>query len=233
MQILKTENLIKDFDMGEICVRVLNGIDLEIESGEFVAIMGPSGSGKSTLLYLLGGLEPPTSGRILLDNKDISLLKDNEMSRVRRKEIGFVFQFYNLIPVLNVEENILMPITLDGGDTDKYKAQLDEIINIVGLADRRKHLPSQLSGGQQQRVAIARALINDPKIILADEPTGNLDSKTAVEINTLLRDLKNKRGKTIVMVTHDRQTAQYADRIIHLKDGKIEKDEHIITSTVT
>ncbi|QNU66198.1 ABC transporter ATP-binding protein [Ruminiclostridium herbifermentans] len=224
MCILRVENLIKDYTMEGFNIQALKGINLHIESGEFVSIMGPSGSGKSTLLYLLGSLEHPSSGKIILADKDISTLNDNEISKIRRREIGFIFQFYNLIPVLNVEENIMMPITLDGGKFSDYKEQLDKVIEIVGLTDRRKHRPSQLSGGQQQRVAIARALINNPKIILADEPTGNLDTKTSNDIMKLLKELCEKYGKTIVMVTHDVKTAEFASRIIHIKDGVIEKE---------
>ena len=226
MAILRTENLIKDFSTEEITTRVLNGIDMEIDEGEFVAIMGPSGSGKSTLLYLLGGLDLPTDGRIFLGGKDISTLDDMEMSKVRRREMGFIFQFYNLIPVLDVEENILMPINLDGKNVYDYQERLDRIIDIVGLSDRRHHRPSQLSGGQQQRVAIARALINEPKIILADEPTGNLDSKTGEEIHNLLKKLSEEEGRTVIMVTHDRKAAEYADRIVFIRDGEIE-NEHV------
>ncbi|MCX8128967.1 MAG: ABC transporter ATP-binding protein [Clostridia bacterium] len=225
MVILRTENLIKDFNTGEVPLRVLRGVNLEINEGEFVAIMGPSGSGKSTLLYLLGGLDQASGGNIFLGGRDISTLNDMEISKVRRREMGFIFQFYNLIPVLDVEENIMMPINLDGQRILDYTDRLNRIINLVGLGERRHHRPSQLSGGQQQRVAIARALINEPKLILADEPTGNLDSKTSEEILSLLRRLCDEEGRTVVMVTHDPKAAEHADRVIFIKDGEIEKEK--------
>jgi putative ABC transport system ATP-binding protein len=183
--------------------------------------MGPSGSGKSTLLYLIGGLDKPTSGSVMVKGNELSEMKDKEQSIMRRREIGFVFQFYNLIPNLNVEENVMLPILLDGKSIKNCKEKLDEILDTVGLADRRKHTPRELSGGQQQRVAIARALINEPDIILADEPIGNLDSQTGTEIMMLLQKINKEKGKTIVQVTHSREAAEYGSRIINVKDGKV------------
>ncbi|WP_084415603.1 ABC transporter ATP-binding protein [Haloplasma contractile] len=207
--------------MGEVTIDVLKGIDLTIKKGEFVSIMGPSGSGKSTLLYLIGGLDKATDGTILVNNKELSVMKDKEQSILRRRDIGFVFQFYNLIPNLNVEENILLPILLDGGKLKDYKEKLDKILEVVGLKDRRTHKPRELSGGQQQRVAIARALINEPDLILADEPIGNLDSKTGTEIMELFKKINREQGKTIVQVTHSREAAEYGTRIVNLLDGKV------------
>lgn len=218
---IEGENIIKDFKIGDTVTRVLKGISLQITRGEFVSIMGPSGSGKSTLLYILGGLDDPSSGRILMGGKDISQYDDEKRSVMRRRSIGFIFQFYNLIPNLNVEENILLPILLDGKNTKDYQKQLNNILEIVGLTDRRKHTPRELSGGQQQRVAIARALINSPDIIFADEPTGNLDSKTGTEIMKLLKEINRESDKTIIMVTHSADAAAYGNRIVSVKDGVI------------
>ncbi len=223
MYILKTNRLSKSYKLNNINVPALIEIDLKIKKGEFIAVMGPSGSGKSTLLNLLGALDKNTCGNIIIDGENLKSLSDYKLSRIRRQKIGFVFQFNNLLPILNAEENILLPIILDNKKITNYKNKLNELINIVGLDDRRNHLPNQLSGGQQQRVAIARSLINDPKIILADEPTGNLDSKSSQEILKLLRHLCDKYSKTIIMVTHDYDAAQYADKIIFLKDGSIQK----------
>ena len=186
-----------------------------------MSIMGPSGSGKSTLLYILGGLDAPTSGHVLLNGTDISRFEDEKMSRIRRQKIGFVFQFYNLIPNLNVEENIMLPLLLDGKKMGGYKKQLDRILEIVGLSNRRKHKPRELSGGQQQRVAIARALIGNPEILFADEPTGNLDSKTGAEIMNLLREINQNSGQTIIMVTHSPDAAKSSSRVITVQDGMI------------
>ncbi|QVK17501.1 ABC transporter ATP-binding protein [Mycoplasmatota bacterium] len=219
--ILEIKNLYKSFKMGESNIEVLKGIDLTIKKGEFVSIMGPSGSGKSTLLYLMGGLDYPTKGQITINNKQLSIMKDKEQSILRRRDIGFVFQFYNLIPNLNVEDNIMLPLLLDGENIKKHKDKLEEILDIVGLSERKKFTPRELSGGQQQRVAIARALINDPEIILADEPTGNLDSKTGTEILELFKKINQIKNKTIVQVTHSNEAAQYGNRIIHVKDGKV------------
>ena len=220
--IIIAKNVSKAFKLGYLAIEVLKNVDINIKVGEFVSIMGPSGSGKSTLLYLLGGLDKPTSGEILIENTDITNLKDRELSLLRRRYLGFVFQFYNLIPNLTVEENIMVPVLLDGGKMNQFKQTLDEILDIVGLADRRKHTPRELSGGQQQRVAIARALINSPEIIIADEPTGNLDSKTGDEIMELFTQINKYKGKTIVQVTHSDSAAQYSDRTIRIIDGRIE-----------
>lgn len=208
--------------MGETTTRVLKDVTLSIDQGEFVSIMGPSGSGKSTLLYILGGLDHPTEGNVLIAGEDISQLNDNQKSIMRRRNIGFVFQFYNLIPNLNVEENILLPVLLDGKKIRNYQKQLDEILDLVGLTDRRKHTPRELSGGQQQRVAIARALINNPEIIYADEPTGNLDSRTGTEILELLRKINRENHRTIIMVTHSADAAAYGNRTITVRDGVVE-----------
>lgn len=219
--VIECENLFKTFKLGDVDVEVLKDINVNIKRGEFVSIMGPSGSGKSTLLYLLGGLDKPTSGSIKLNGEELAGLKDNEESIIRRRDMGFVFQFYNLIPNLNVEENIMLPILLDGKKIKNYRARLDEILEVVGLTDRRHHTPRELSGGQQQRVAIARALINEPDLILADEPIGNLDSKTGTEIMELLRKINIENHKTIIQVTHSREAAEYGNRIINVRDGKV------------
>lgn len=215
------KHIIKDFRLGDTTTKVLKDISLQVMQGEFVSIMGPSGSGKSTLLYILGGLDTPTSGHVLLNGTDISRFGDEKMSRIRRQKIGFVFQFYNLIPNLNVEENIMLPLLLDGKKMGGYKKQLDRILEIVGLSDRRKHKPRELSGGQQQRVAIARALIGNPEILFADEPTGNLDSKTGAEIMNLLREINQNSGQTIIMVTHSPDAAKSSSRMIIVQDGMI------------
>ncbi|HYF83381.1 MAG TPA: ABC transporter ATP-binding protein [Clostridia bacterium] len=218
---IEGRNIIKEYKMGDVVSRVLKDVSLQVTVGEFVSIMGPSGSGKSTLLYILGGLDNPSRGSVLMNGKDISKFDDSQKSVMRRRNIGFVFQFYNLIPNLNVEENILLPVLLDGKSMKDYKHQLNEILDIVGLTDRRKHTPWELSGGQQQRVAIARALINTPEILFADEPTGNLDSKTGAEIIELLREINQDSNKTIIMVTHSVEAAEYSDRIINVRDGVI------------
>lgn len=219
--VIEIVDLWKIYKLGTVEVEVLKDINGRIDKGEFVSIMGPSGSGKSTLLYLIGGLDKPTSGCIKVNGKDISGMKDKDESSMRRKEIGFVFQFYNLIPNLTVEENVLLPVLLDGKKLKSYQDKLKDILDIVGLLDRRNHTPKELSGGQQQRVAIARALINEPDIILADEPIGNLDSKTGTEVMELLKTINRERGRTIVQVTHSREAADYGRRIINLKDGKV------------
>lgn len=219
--VIEAVNLWKVYRLGTVDVEVLKNINVTIKKGEFVSIMGPSGSGKSTLLYLIGGLDKPTSGSIKINGKELSTMKDGEESKMRRRDVGFVFQFYNLIPNLNVEENVLLPILLDGKRMRDYKRKLDEILGIVGLSERRHHTPRELSGGQQQRVAIARALINDPDIILADEPIGNLDSKTGTEVMELLRKINLEHGRTIVQVTHSREAADYGQRIINVRDGKV------------
>lgn len=218
---IEAVNIRKEFNVGGTTNRVLKDLSLEVMQGEFVSIMGQSGSGKSTLLYILGGLDQPTNGKVLMNGTDISHFNDEKMSMIRRRNIGFVFQFYNLIPNLNVEENIMLPLLLDGKKMKAYKEQLDQILEVVGLEDRRKHTPRELSGGQQQRVAIARALIGNPEILFADEPTGNLDSKTGAEIMELLKDINRKIGQTIIMVTHSREAAGCSDRIIKVQDGTI------------
>ena len=220
--IIESVALNKTYSMGKVDVEVLKDINITIDEGEFVSIMGPSGSGKSTLLYLIGGLDKPTSGQIRIKGREMADMKDDEESKLRRQEIGFIFQFYNLIPNLNVEENIMLPILLDGKKLKNYKKELDEILDIVGLSDRRRHTPRELSGGQQQRVAIARALINEPDIILADEPIGNLDSKTGMEVMELLARINKEKGKTIIQVTHSKEAAEYGQRIINVRDGKVE-----------
>ena len=215
------KHITKDFRLGAETTRVLKDISLQVMQGEFVSVMGPSGSGKSTLLYILGGLDTPTRGHVLLDGMDIFRFGDEKMSRIRRRKIGFVFQFYNLIPNLNVEENIMLPLLLDGKKAGGYKKELDRILEVVGLSDRRRHTPRELSGGQQQRVAIARALIGSPEILFADEPTGNLDSRTGTEIMDLLRGINKNIGQTIIMVTHSPEAAKSSSRVITVKDGVI------------
>ena len=219
MSILETKDLRKIYGSGDTEVRALDGVNLQIENGEFVAIVGTSGSGKSTLLHMLGGLDRPTSGSVIVDGKDIFSLKEEALTIFRRRKIGFVFQSYNLVPVLNVYENIVLPIELDGSKVNKEFVQ--KIVQTLGLDGRLDALPSQLSGGQQQRVAIARALAAAPAIILADEPTGNLDSKTSQDVLSLLKVTSQKFSQTIVMITHNEEIAQMADRIIRIEDGKI------------
>ena len=219
MSILETRNLRKIYGSGDTEVRALDGVNLSVDSGEFVAIVGTSGSGKSTLLHMLGGLDRPTSGSVIVDGKDILSLKDEALTIVRRRKIGFVFQSYNLVPVLNARENIVLPIQLDGRQVDEDF--LDKIVNTLGLEKKLGSLPSQLSGGQQQWVAIARALAAAPAIILADEPTGNLDSRTSQDVLSLLKVTSQKFTQTIVMITHNEEIAQTADRIIRIEDGRI------------
>jgi putative ABC transport system ATP-binding protein len=219
MIILETNKLKKYYGEGESLVKALDGVDLKVEQGEFVSIVGTSGSGKSTLLHMLGGLDHPTGGSVLVDGRDISSLKEDELAVFRRRKIGFVFQSYNLVPVLNVYENIVFPIQLDGNPIDK--GYVDKIVKTLGLEGKINSLPSQLSGGQQQRVAIARALAAKPAIILADEPTGNLDSATSQDVLGLLKVTARKFEQTIVMITHNEEIAQMADRMIRIEDGKI------------
>jgi len=219
MTILSTHDLKKVYGSGESEVRALDWVNFQVEKGEFVAIVGTSGSGKSTLLHMLGGLDRPTSGNVTVDGKEIFTLKDEELTIFRRRKIGFVFQNYNLVPVLNVYENILLPIQLDGDSPDQ--GYIKEIIDILGLASKLNNLPNNLSGGQQQRVAIARALASKPAIILADEPTGNLDSRTSQDVLSLLKVTGQKFSQTIVMITHNEAIAQMADRIIRIEDGRI------------
>jgi putative ABC transport system ATP-binding protein len=219
--VVEAVELCKTYRQTNIDVEVLRGVNIKIQAGEFVSVMGPSGSGKSTFLYLAGGLDKPTSGEIKINGKDITLMNDREKSIMRRRDIGFVFQFYNLVPNLNVEENILLPVLLDGKKSKAYRSRLDDMLETVGLSDRRLHTPRELSGGEQQRVAIARALINEPDIILADEPTGNLDSKTGSQILDLLARINTEAKKAIVMVTHSTEAAGYSQRIINIRDGRV------------
>ena len=225
MQILQTTDLKKYYGSGDTMVRALDGVDLSVEDGEFAAIVGTSGSGKSTLLHMLGGLDRPTSGKVFVGGKDIFSLRDDEFTIFRRRKIGFVFQSYNLVPVLNVYENIVLPIELDGNRVDR--AHIEHIIETLGLQEKKESLPSQLSGGQQQRVAIARALAAKPAIILADEPTGNLDSRTSLDVMGLLKVTSQQFSQTIVMITHNEEIAQMADRIIRIEDGRIAGDHNV------
>ncbi len=225
MEILRIEHLSKVYGSGDTAVKALNDVSFSVEKGEFVAIIGPSGSGKSTLLHMLGGVDRPTSGKVLVDNTDIYNLDETQLAIFRRRQIGLIYQFYNLIPVLNVEENITLPLLLDGHKVDKK--QFDEIIKILNLEKRLNHLPNQLSGGQQQRVSIGRALISNPAIMLADEPTGNLDSKNSSEIVDLLKMFNKTFNQTLIIITHDERIALQADRIISIEDGEIKKDEVI------
>lgn len=220
-KLIEVNGLFKSFEMGEVKIEVLKDINLTVRQGEFISIMGPSGSGKSTLLYLMGGLDLPTAGSLKIKGKELADMKDSQQSMMRRKDIGFVFQFYNLIPNLTVEENVLLPVLLDGKKAGEYTNELDSLLKLVELDNRKKHTPRELSGGQQQRVAIARSLINSPDLLLADEPTGNLDSKTGEEILQLFKQINREKGKTIVQVTHSSEAAAYGDRIIQVKDGKI------------
>lgn len=222
MTILETRDLKKYYNSGETTVKALDGVNLKIEAGTFTAIVGTSGSGKSTLLHMLGGLDRPTEGKVLVDKKDIFTFKEEALTIFRRRKIGFVFQSYNLVPVLNVKENILLPIELDGGRPDQ--AYIQKIITLLGLEEKLQNLPSNLSGGQQQRVAIARALAGKPAIILADEPTGNLDSRTSQDVMSLLKVTSERFRQTIVMITHNEEISQTADRIIRIEDGRIAKD---------
>ena len=223
MEILKVENLTKIYGKDMAKVTALDHVSFSVEKGEFVAIVGASGSGKSTLLHIIGGVDRPTSGKVYIDGKDIFQFNDDRLAIFRRRQVGLIYQFYNLIPILNVEENITLPCNLDGKEVDKQK--LEELLKTLKLENRRKHLPNELSGGQQQRVSIGRAIINSPAIMLADEPTGNLDSKASEEIISLLRLSNKKYNQTVVVITHDEKIALEADRIITIDDGKIIKDE--------
>ncbi|MCR8843578.1 ABC transporter ATP-binding protein [Paenibacillus sp. SC116] len=225
MEILRVENLSKTYGDGETAVTALNHISFSVQKGEFVAIIGPSGSGKSTLLHILGGVDTPTSGKVIVDNTDIYAMDETALAIFRRRQIGLIYQFFNLIPVLNVEENITLPLLLDGREVNQDN--LANIVDILGLQQRLKHLPNQLSGGQQQRVSIGRALINSPAIVLADEPTGNLDSKNSADVISLLKKLHKERNQTLIIITHDENIALQADRIISIQDGMISKDEVI------
>jgi len=219
MEILKAENLCKIYGKGDTKVTALNNVSFKVDKGEFVAIVGASGSGKSTLLHLIGGVDRPTSGKVFIDGKDIYSFNDDKLAIFRRRQVGLIYQFYNLIPILNVEENITLPLNLDNRDINLEK--LNELISILGLSSRKNHLPNELSGGQQQRTSIGRAMITNPAIILADEPTGNLDSKSSDEIVELLKKSNRDYKQTIIMITHNMEIAQCANRIIKIEDGKI------------
>jgi putative ABC transport system ATP-binding protein len=221
MSLIQTENLTKIYGSGETAVIALDHVGIQVKEGEFVAVMGPSGCGKSTLLHLLGGLDCSSEGKVVIDGTSLADMKDDDLTRLRRKRIGFVFQFYNLIPVLTAVENAALPITLDGVNPAEAKKRAAEWLTRFGLGDRLTNRPDQLSGGQQQRVAVARALLSEPALILADEPTGNLDTRSGDEIASLLRQVTKEYGRTVIMVTHDPRIAAYADRIIFLKDGKV------------
>ena len=223
MEILKVENLSKIYGSGEREVRALDGVSFSVEKGQFLAIIGPSGSGKSTLLHILGGVDRPTSGKVFLEDQDVFAQDEDHLAIFRRRQVGLIYQFYNLIPVLNVTENITLPVLLDGRKVDQNR--LDELIRELNLTGREKHLPNQLSGGQQQRVSIGRALMNAPALLLADEPTGNLDSQNSQEIVSLLKKANRQYGQTLIVITHDESIALQADRIISLEDGRITKDE--------
>lgn len=225
MEILRVENLTKVYGKGENEVRALDGVSFSVNKGEFIAVIGPSGSGKSTLLHILGGVDRPTSGRVLMDGKDVYAQNEEQLAIFRRRQVGLIYQFYNLIPVLNVTENITLPVLMDGQRVNRDR--LKELITTLGLNGRENHLPNQLSGGQQQRVSIGRALMNAPAVVLADEPTGNLDSKNSKEIVDLLKISNEKYGQTLIVITHDESIALQADRIISIDDGKITRDEVI------
>ena len=227
MKSVEVKNLNKSFYIGKEEVKVLKDLNFSVEKGDFISIMGPSGCGKSTLLYLLGGLDDQTSGSIIINGKDISKLKEHEKAQMKRKDVGFVFQFHNLVPNLSVEDNILLPILLDGRKVKNYKEELKTILDLIELSNKRKSTPRELSGGQQQRVAIARALLFQPEIILADEPIGNLDSKNGIKIMELFRNINKEYGKTIIQVTHSEASAQYGDLIINLKDGVIMSESRV------
>ncbi|MDY3908762.1 MAG: ABC transporter ATP-binding protein [Eubacterium sp.] len=223
MKILEVRNLSKIYGEGDTAVKALDNVSFDVEHGEFVAIVGPSGSGKSTLLHILGGVDIPTSGNVIVDKTDITTLNETALAIFRRRQIGLVYQFYNLIPILTVEENLTLPLRLDGGKPDER--QIRELVDTLGLSDRLNHLPNQLSGGQQQRVSIGRALVNNPTLLLADEPTGNLDSENSREIVKLLQSFNKDRNQTVIIITHDERIAMVADRVIAIEDGKIVRDE--------
>ena len=225
MEILRVENLTKIYGKGENEVRALDDVSFSVNKGEFIAVIGPSGSGKSTLLHILGGVDRPTSGRVLMDGKDVYAQNEEQLAIFRRRQVGLIYQFYNLIPVLNVTENITLPVLMDGQRVNRDR--LSELITTLGLTGRENHLPNQLSGGQQQRVSIGRALMNAPAVVLADEPTGNLDSKNSKEIVDLLKISNEKYGQTLIVITHDESIALQADRIISIEDGKSTRDEVI------
>ena len=223
MDILRVENLCKVYGKGDTAVRALDNVSFTIQKGDFVAIVGPSGSGKSTLLHILGGVDTPSSGKVYIDNTDVYSLSETNLAIFRRRQIGLIYQFFNLVPVLNVEENITLPLLLDGRKVDK--AFLNDLTGTLGLRERLRHLPNQRSGGQQQRVSIGRALINSPSLVLADEPTGNLDSKNSAEIIGLLKLYNKKYNQTLIVITHDEKIALQADRILSIEDGRIARDE--------
>ena len=225
MEILKVENLSKVYGLGEGEVRALDGVSFSVPKGQFLAIIGPSGSGKSTLLHILGGVDRPTSGKVFLEDQDVFAQDEDHLAVFRRRQVGLIYQFYNLIPVLNVTENITLPVLLDGRKVDQNR--LEELIRELNLTGREKHLPNQLSGGQQQRVSIGRALMNSPALLLADEPTGNLDSQNSQEIVALLKKANRQYGQTLIVITHDESIALQADRIIAIEDGKIVRDERV------
>ncbi|MCR5498856.1 MAG: ABC transporter ATP-binding protein [Acetatifactor sp.] len=225
MEILKCEGVSKIYGEGDAQVKALDNVSFTVEKGEFVSIIGPSGSGKSTLLHILGGVDKPTAGKVFVDGTDMHALKEDKLAVFRRRQIGLVYQFYNLMPVLNIDENIALPHLLDGRELDQER--LDQVVEHLGLTDRRKNLPNQLSGGQQQRVSIGRALYSRPTILLADEPTGNLDRKTGEEIIALLKESNKSQGQTVILITHDEGLAMQADRIISLEDGRIVKNEKV------
>ena len=225
MEILRVENLTKVYGKGENEVRALDGVSFSVEKGAFVAVIGPSGSGKSTLLHILGGVDRPTGGKVFMDGKDVYAQNEEQLAIFRRRQVGLIYQFYNLIPVLNVTENITLPVLMDGQKVNRDR--LKELITTLGLTGRENHLPNQLSGGQQQRVSIGRALMNAPAVVLADEPTGNLDSKNSKEIVELLKVSNEKYGQTLLVITHDESIALQADRILSIDDGKITRDEVI------
>ncbi|MBQ6823730.1 MAG: ABC transporter ATP-binding protein [Clostridia bacterium] len=225
MEILRVENLVKTYGKGESEVRALDGVSFSVEKGEFIAIIGPSGSGKSTLLHILGGVDRPSGGKVYMDGADIYEKNDEQLAIFRRREVGLIYQFYNLIPVLNVTENMTLPVLLDGRKVNEER--LNELLDVLNLRGREGHLPNQLSGGQQQRVSIGRALMNAPMVVLADEPTGNLDSKNSQEIVELLKQSNRRYNQTLIVITHDENIALQADRILALEDGRIVRDERI------
>ena len=225
MEILRVENLCKTYGKGENAVHALNDVSFSVKKGEFIAIIGPSGSGKSTLLHILGGVDQPTSGRVIMDGCDVYAQDEDKLAIFRRRQVGLIYQFYNLIPVLNVTENMTLPVLMDGQEVNKER--LDELLGTLGLKGRENHLPNQLSGGQQQRVSIGRALMNAPAVMLADEPTGNLDSRNSQEIVELLKFSNRKYNQTLIIITHDENIALQADRILAIEDGRITRDEVI------
>lgn len=231
MEILRVEGLTKTYGVGEGLVRAVDNISFSVEKGEFVAIIGPSGSGKSTLLHMIGGVDRPSGGKVFVGGQDVYAQNEDRLAIFRRRQVGLIYQFYNLIPVLNVVENMTLPVLMDGRRVNKER--LDELMDTLGLVGKENNLPSQLSGGQQQRVSIGRALMNAPAVVLADEPTGNLDSKNSQEIVELLRQSNKKYGQTLIIITHDEQIALQADRIIAIEDGRIVRDDRLRASGVT